>query len=499
MPQAPDSEAASNWFDLLSRRVRSGVDWLTETLVLPPQSTPTTWQRAIRWAWMGGVYLLVLVVWITFMNWGRIPFGVHDWLQEWGFDTTLQQSLTQGVLPLHTSSITFGTDRFLAIPQTILSPQTLLLRFVNLGTFLVIHTVLLATIGFVGCLALIKYLRISPLAGGLLFLLVALNGQLVAQVAVGHVMWLGIFILPFYFLLLLRLLDGQAGARWPLAMAFTLFFLLLQGSTHLYTWCLLFLGLVWVIERKHRRTLFEAGLLSGLLGAFRLIPAGLAFSEINPISYPGYPSLGHVIAGLVFPLPPSEQLWLTTSAGWWEFDMYLGVLGLGFVAAFALLLPMGHQQAARRTIYIAAGVMALFALGYLYLPLRELPIPLISHERVPSRFLAVPLLAMVILAVEGFQGWLDRVRPGGGARFVMLILLLVLVQDLVQHARIWRLELVAQALPMQALDTGLHIANRPDPAYTSVLAISAVVSLAALGYGLIRVWRGQTGPKPRPG
>jgi hypothetical protein len=443
---------------------------------------------------MGAAYLLVLVVWMFFMDWGRIPFGVHDWLQEWGFDTTLQQSLTQGVLPLHTSSITSGTDRFLAIPQTILSPQTLLLRFVSLDTFLTIHTVLLLTLGFVGCLALMKVLRISALAGGLLYLLVALNGHLIAQVAVGHVMWLGIFLLPFYFLLLLRLIDGQAGARWPLAMAFTLLFLLLQGSMHLYLYCLVFLGLVWVVERTRRRALFEAGLLSGLLGAFRLLPAGLAFSEINPISYPGYPSLGHMIAALVFPLPPSEQLWLTTSAGWWEFDMYLGVLGLAFVAAFALLVPMRRHETERRAIYIAAGVVAIFALGYLYLPFRFLPIPLISHERVPSRFLAVPLLAMIVLAADGFQRWLDRARPGGGTRLVMLGLLLILGQDLVQHARLWRLELIAQAFPMQALDTGLHIANRPDPAYTSVLAISAVVSLAALGYGVIRVWRG----RPRP-
>jgi hypothetical protein len=475
-----------NWFDRLGKRLRSGADWVTEALVLPPQPTCTTWQRAARWAWMGGAYLLVLVVWIFFLNGGRIPFGIPDWGQEWAFDSTLQQSLRQGILPLHTSVITYGTDRFLAIPQTILSPQTLLLRFISIEAFLMIQAVLLLTVGFVGCLALMKYLRLSPLAGSLLFLLVALNGHLIAQVAVGHVMWLGIFILPFFFLLLLRLLDGRAGRRWALAMALTLFFLLLQGSIHLYIWCLFFLGLIWLVERRHRRDLFEAGLLSGLLGAFRLLPAGLAFSEASSTSYPGYPSLAHVIVGLVFPLPPSEQLWLTTSAGWWEFDMYLGILGLAFVAIFGVILPLRRQDGKRPAIYIASAVMALLALGYLYLPFRLLPIPLISHERVPSRFLALALLAMIVAASEGFQRWLDRVKPGGGLRLVMMVLLLILGQDLVQHARLWRLELVAQALAPHAVETGLRIANRPDPAYTSILLISVVISFAAIGYGIFR-------------
>jgi hypothetical protein len=447
---------------------------------------------------MGGVYLLTLVVWMFFLNWGRIPFGIPDWAQEWAFDSTLQQSLRQGILPLHTSVITYGTDRFLAIPQTILSPQTLLLRFISVDAFLVVHALLLLTVGFVGCLALMKDLRLSPLAGSVLFLLVALNGHLIAQVAVGHVMWLGIFILPFFFLLLLKLLDGRAGRRWPLAMAFALFFLLLQGSIHLYIWCLFFLGLVWLFDRNHRRAVFQAGLLSGLLGAFRLLPTGLAFSEANSTFYPGYPSLEHMLVGLVFPLPPSEQLWLTTSAGWWEFDMYLGLLGLAFVVIFGIVFPMHRQDRRRPAIYFAAGAMALLALGYFYLPFRLLPIPLISHERVPSRFLVLPLVAMIVAASEGFQRWLDRVRPGGGRRLVMMVLLLVLGQDLVQHARLWRLELVAQALAPHAVETGLRIINRPDPAYTSILIISAVVSLAAIGYGLFRIWHDRPGA-PLPG
>lgn len=484
---------APNWVDRQARRLRSVVDWVTETVVLPASLSLTSYQRAARLVWMGGVYLLIAVVWGFFLNWGAIPFGIPDWAQEWAFDSTLQQSLRQGILPLHTSIITYGTDRFLAIPQTILSPQILLLRFINVDAFLLVHALLLLTIGFVACLALMKYLRLSALAGTVLFLLVALNGHLIAQVAVGHVMWLGIFILPIFFLLLLKLLDGQAGVRWPLAMAFTLFLLLLQGSIHIYTWCLIVLGLVWWADREHRRELFGAALLSGLLGAFRLLPAGLAFSEASSTSYPGYPSLAHVIVGLVFPLPPSEQLGLTTSAGWWEFDMYLSLLGAALVAYFGIVEPMRRPEGRRPAIYVAAGVMALLSLGYLYLPFRLLSIPLVSHERVPSRFLAISLLAMITMASEGLQRWLDRLRPRPGARLVMVGLLLILAQDLIQHARMWRVELVAQALPARVLDVGLTIANRPDPTYTSVLAVSTVVSFAAIAYGLFRVWHDRAG------
>jgi hypothetical protein len=71
----------------------------------------------------------------------------------------------------------------------------------------------------------------------------------------------------------------------------------------------------------------------------------------------------------------------------------------------------------------------------------------------------------------------------------------LLGHDLLQHARLWRVEHVFEAFPAASLDTTLRIANQPDPLYTTVLVISATISLAALGYALFVIAR----RAPRPG
>ncbi len=144
--------------------------------------------RWLQWGWMLALYVIGMLVWGFFLGWGEIPFEAHDWNQEWGFYTILQEAIRSGRLPLHTSPAAYATRRFLAIPQTSLSPQILLLSFMGIGRFILVNTWLHFTLGFVGCLLLGRSYRLSPLVFGFTVMLFSLNGHITAQIAVGHSM-----------------------------------------------------------------------------------------------------------------------------------------------------------------------------------------------------------------------------------------------------------------------------------------------------------------------
>lgn len=112
-----------------------------------------------RFRWQNRIILALcygfgVVMWGKFLNWGNIPFDFHDWAEvnaaRFEF---LRLSVMQGVLPLHMGNAGFlrgVTDRFMSIPDVFLSPQVLLLRFMEIGPFILINTLLLYTISVWG-------------------------------------------------------------------------------------------------------------------------------------------------------------------------------------------------------------------------------------------------------------------------------------------------------------------------------------------------------------
>ena len=471
----------------------------TEALVAPADASSSLGQRWLQRVWLAGLYGAGLLVWAVFLDWGKIPFSVRDWTREWGFETVLRQAVTSGRLPLHISLAVQGTDRFLAIPETLVSPQILLLRLVDIGPFILLNALILFTAGFCGLLLLKRHLRLSTLVFSVLFVLFAFNGHITSQIAVGHAMWVGYFVLPFFFLLVFQLLDRATSRNWHLWMALALFGIVLQGAIHIYIWCLLFLGLLWLVAPHIRMPIFLAIVVSLLLGMFRFLPAGLAFPRGTFVFYPGYSSLAQLITGLAILVTPGQAFSMNTHLGWWEYDMYLGVLGLAFLMFFGLCRRPASGPASASNgstlgvLFVPVTVVAVLSLGYFYKPIHALPIPLFGHERVPSRFLILPLLTLAILASISAQRWLNEHSPRLAGRLLALCALLVLAHDLSLHARAWRLEAVAQAYPVNSIDLSLHIANRPDPTYLGLLGLGMLVSVVTLVFTIVRLARGKKG------
>src|SRR5579864_240116 len=104
------------------------------------------------------LYILGLVHWEFFFDHGQILFESHDWPKEYKYYSILRDAIRTGTLPYHVSEseALHGTDRFLAIPETNLSPQILLLPLMDTGRFYIWNVWILYSTGFVGCLLLRK-------------------------------------------------------------------------------------------------------------------------------------------------------------------------------------------------------------------------------------------------------------------------------------------------------------------------------------------------------
>lgn len=462
---------------------------ICESIFAGPGARLTTRQRWFQRAWIGGLLVAILGFWTYFLNFGQFAFGVQDWIWEWRYSRILRLALLAGRLPLHTQpAASYGIDRFLAIPDVPLGPQLIFLRFLDLGPAALATMLLMVLIGFVGCLLLRRRENLSPFSFTILAVLVNFNGFIVAHLGIGHTLFSGYFLLPFFVLLVLQIVDGDEGRGWVAWVGLVLFGIELQGSTQIFAVCMIFLGILFLVFTGRRRKILLAMLAGVILNLYRIIPGLISLSSYTNRPQPGFISLTELSEGLLRIVPPSMSSKLMTGLplGWWELDVFVGILGLAFLGYFGVYRvwiesgKIPHGPGLPVPLGISLLSLGLFSIGYIYWPINFLPIPLLSLVHVPTRFFILPLLVLTGLGARTLQQWLDARKPGPGLQIALLAMLLLLTHDLFQHARQWRVEHVFEAFPPAALDNGLKIVARYDPTYVSVLTASAAVSGLAL-------------------
>ncbi len=442
-----------------------------DAIFLPSNASLSRWQRTIQWSWFIALLLIGLVMWTYFLHGGRIQFEIHDWPKEWQYYTILNQALTEKTIPLHTNPNPNAPERFLSIPETVLSPQILSLWFLEPGQFVLLNALLLFSIGFLGLLLIKRRFNLSPITFGVLFLLFSFNGHIVSHLSVGHSMWFGYYLLPFFMLQLFRLLDHDYDHKWPLVMGLILFGITLQGSIHIYVWCVMLLLILLVILRPHSIPILKSLIASALLAAHRILPAALVFVENKRRFYPGYINLSDVLSALIKDVSPFEAI-TGRLVGWWELDQYVSLVGFVFIVLFGFSPLLNSSDEETRSsrylpLYIPMMIMMILSFSYLYQPIHSLPIPLVGLERVPSRFLIMSILTLVFIAAISAQRWLLTRVQSIPKRFIGLTFFVIMGHDILRHTRIWRVDNFARALPDpdRAFVSDIQIMNQPDPIY----------------------------------
>lgn len=496
-----------------------------------------------------------VVHWVLFFDFGRLTFNPHDWPKEAMYLSAWREALTVGRIPWHISRPIQDTDRFLANPETLLSPQLILLPFVSHGQFIVTNTLLFYAISFVGCLLLRRRYRLSVLPFTLLYLLYNFNGHITAHLAIGHTQWTGYFLLPFFALYLLELLEGPAAQRAPvmvssaavpmsmheerwhvpslsgpagfsllrqgwnapgsamppaaLKLALVLAAMLFQGAFHFYVWAALFLVLACLFNQAYVRPLLVAIAGGAAAGSVRILPAIATFWGRDADFLSGYPTLGQLLEGLVS-LRQSTYPWTGyqfDTLGWWEYDLYVGLAGLAALGYFGIYLVLRNQPALPGDevwprLQLPLLCQALLSFSFVYAPIAVLPLPLISAERVSTRFIVIPFFLVILATALQVQRWLERARPGRRLRAVCGAGLVVLASDLATHSWVWVLPRIEETYRGRTFDKAVAVISRPDPSYTLTAGAGLLVSLISLavisGLLLATTRRARRGPTGSP-
>ncbi len=451
----------------------------------------------LTWLWCGFLFLCGLILWGVLLNFGEIPFDFHDWAEVNAPRIAfLQDAIRKGVLPLHmadASALRGVTDRYMALPDVILSPQVLLLKWLDVGDFILVHTWLLFALGFWGLYRLKKMAGLSLLTFSWLFLLFNFNGHLVSHYAVGHVTWGGTFLFSWFIYLVMKLLNGDHSWRWVAQISFLLFFIFLQGSFHQFVWCLLFLGVLALTGVRNFFSVLKAGAAACLLSLVRIVPPALQMGSFDDEFLGGFSSLRQLFDAFVRIIPPADSLNPEATGsflGWWEFDAYLGYAGAAALIVFGIVwLAARDKKSGFPAVLLPVAVIALFSVSKFYEWFRLIPIPLFTGERVSSRMLILPLVFGFFFAAAGMQNALNsRRKPLFSA--VIAILTLITADELWQHLSVWQVTNAFQSFPYTYTDLSIKtVNNHADPQYTSGLLIGLSVTVLTALVLLLLVWR----------
>lgn len=450
--------------------------------------------------WIAGLGLVSLYIfglaWFgIFFQKGSFSMEFEDWSRITAPRLQfLRTALKEGQLPLHISDATTmhnATTRYLSVPDTLISPQLVLLYWLPIQWFAIADVWILYTLGFVGLLVLRARFRLALVPFTVLSLLFNFNGNILAHYAVGHFSWGGYFLFPWFAWLIYRLLDGDCTWKWTLGMAGLMFIIWLQGSYHQFIWLLMLLGLVGVLVPRTFWTVLRTGVFTLLMSAFRLLPAILINGHYVGSFDNGFPTLYSVWEYLVNIAAPSEAKFFYMGTGpkigAWEMTTFVGLTGAIFLIYFGVYRGLLARKAPFRELALPLGAIFLLSTGSFYNPISSLDIPLLNGERITSRIISVVLVFVLIAAVERFQRWLDASDRKPFLAAGSLLAFSMIGMDLWLNMNVWRIAHAAQYFQWVMYDKNLwFVKNDPsDTIYIWLvfggLAISVVTFIGLAG------------------
>jgi len=466
--------------------------------------------RYLTIIWLGTLYFLGIFLWGYFLGWRLVPLDYSDW----GVITlprldAVRDALYYGQIPFHLKDVSslHGIDRFFSLPDVITTPQMVLLRFISLQSFILIDVFIHYSIGFAGLFWFRRKYNLSLVGFSLLVGLFSFNGYILLHYIVGHFSWAGYFLFPTFFALMVKFIEESPSWKWVAQVSFLMFYMVLAGSEHHFLWLMLFLAALCIVEFRKIFWGFAAILFSGLVSAVRLLPPAFSTSAFYAMGMKGgifsYPNLYSLFEMMLKYHIPGKNADYELPYIYWEYTLYIGIIGTIFLVVFGLLLGLWSSLKANkpgrtfRKFIIPTLFLLFLSFGKNYELLRSTGITIFYGERVVSRMIAVPFVVWVIFSAINFQSWLDK-KP----RFLYIPLLLTsffVFYQLVDHIIVWQVNNAREAfgkvsfeqslLGLSSSLAGNSINNHPDPVYFMVLGIGLGITLLASFFLLWQVRR----------
>jgi len=430
------------------------------------------------------IFLFGVILWVRFLNYGGIPNNILDW-----GDITfprlqvIQQAVQQGKIPLYVAEeegLKGVTNLFLSIPDQILSPDIFLLRFLSVENFIVVHLLLFYSLGFWGLILFKKKHNISFIAFIPLFLIFNFNGHIVSHLAVGHLSWASYFLFSFFFLLLFEIFEeNNLGWKWIVKLSFLQFFIFLSGGYHQFVWVLFLLGILLVINKNKRLAIFGSMVFSILINSFRIFPAALLSIDLEISFLAGFPTFEEVLRGLVIASKPIESyfpLIQKVDVMVWEKNYYLGFLGLAFIIFFSIDRIKGNKNF--ELVIFPSLIITFLSIGNFYKLLFDSGIPLLSGERISTRFLIMAILYLLFFGTIQFQKNLKFI-DNGFKKIGLLIGILIIANDLSQHLANWETKVISEIFPAENILNTLSLSSGQNKLYLGLIIAGGLISLSS--------------------
>ena len=466
----------------LQKLAKIGQSFL-DILFKPLESLQVKWVAVVL---LGGLFVGGLLHWGFFLDWTNNRFDLQDWHLHVGpYLDFLSKALRSGQFPLHAESPYMIPSQYLARQNRPFSPQILLLYFLDPATYVLVNVWIFYSLSFVGLLLIRARYQLSFVSFLSLFLLFNLNGHIVAHMGVGHFEWVGYFLLPFYVLLIMKMVDGEkTGWNWLFSMSLTMLAITLQGAAHFFIYCMTFLLLLALFQPRFFSPIIKVIVLSVLVSMIRILPPAIQFAGGTGLKFlGGFTSVYQLLQVLIAP----------ESQGYWEKAYYVGVIGFAFILYLGIIKTWINVER-YRPLFLPMLVMTFFSIGAIYLPLFSSHIPFLDSQRAPTRFLIIPLVFLIALASIQFQslinGWDQK---NWEIRVAVLFGEALMAYDLISSSRFWSLE--NYSISKRLTDViEVSVGNYPDPAYMTTLIIGFTCSMITLAALLLFAYREQEKP-----
>jgi len=440
---------------------------------------------------LGIAYFAGAFHWAWFLNYGRVEYKYIDWQKFFDYYGVIQKALAEKTIPYFMPYFYKGTNQFLAIPETDLSPTIFLLKFLSVEEFFLAQGLILYSLGYIGCLFLKKKYRWSLFAFLCFFLVFNFNGHIVAHLAFSHWPWISYFLFPFFILWVLTLVEGDRSLAHGVRLAGVLFAMLLLGGLHPFFWCLLFLALLCLYQKNFFKPVLIGVGLGLVFSAYRILPAMVTFFGYKNNFVFGFPSIPEFLESMISIKELKTVLGPVMDKvgyfGWWEMDHYIGALGFGAILYFGIyrrrIKPEGWDAPDYRVLDAPMVILTILSLNYIYGLIAHLPIPLITVERVSSRFFIIPLLFLLTLSIIGMQQMLNRSKWDWNLMLLALSALLFEGFMLLSHSLVWNvgvLQIQMREEAVHAVDPVSEWAKSMEEFYVPVVQISFLISLTAI-------------------
>ena len=224
-------------------------------------------------------------------------------------------------------------------------------------------------------------------------------------------------------------------------------------------------------------------MFSGFVSAVRLLPPALSLAKfsVNFFAVPGYQSVYDFITSLmVFHRPGYQFEAWPLEIGYWEFDYYIGLVGVVLVVYFGgvLWIKEGIGKESYSVLILPALALFLLSQGSIY-KITLYNFPLLSSERIASRMASLPVTLVFFMAAISLNEVLKRKVII--IRWLSLLAMVFIVNDVLVHSFWWKIESVAQNFRPELLNlSGNSIINHVDSQYLTVFYTGLILSLGTM-------------------